>query len=425
MSCVHSEEGITFSFRRRFSPVAYCAVSIKSGTRDEDQKFGGLAHFTEHLLFKGTETRSASVVNSYIENLGGELNAFTTKEETVIHATVLKEDLEKAIDLLSDIVFRCTFPESEIEKERSVIIEEIKSYKDSPSEQIFDDFEELLFEGTPLAMPVLGKIPMLKKIDRKIVIDYYRKKFIPKNMVFTVSADMEEEQALKMVKEGLRKYSHDPKLAENIIVTKECKEFPSLESMAVDAPALLPENKPFDKKVSRRNHQANCIIGCRAYTSYHPDRIALSLLTNIIGGPGANSKLNLMLREESGLVYGTEAALLTFADTGMFTIYFGCDKGNVGKCEEIIYNMLEEFRTEPMEQSALNNAKKQCLGQITIASDYGESQTLSAGKNIMMYGRDISLEEAKAHLESITSEDIMRVAGEIFAPERLCRLLYI
>ncbi len=425
MTPQNHKQGMTFAFSRRFSPVAYCAISIKSGTRDENPKFGGLAHFTEHLLFKGTESRSASIVNSYIEKLGGDLNAFTTKEETVIHATILKEDIAKAIDLLTDIAFRCIFPEKELEKERSVIIEEIKSYKDTPAEQIFDDFEEMLFERTPLSMPVLGKIPMLKKIDRKTVMEYYRQKFIPGNMVFTVSADIEEELVLEMIKDSVRKYAHDPRHADNIVSLKPYTEFPDLESMAKGAPAELPVNKPFDKKVSHRNHQANCIIGARAYSSYHPDRIKLSLLTNIIGGPGANSKLNLLLREESGLVYGTEAALLTFADAGMFTIYFGCDKDNVGQCEKIIYDMLNEFRTVPMTPHALESAKKQCLGQITIASDYGETQVLSSGKNIMMYGRDISLEEAKAHLESITAEDIMRVANEILAPEKLSKLLYI
>ncbi len=425
MTPLNFTNGMRFAFKRRFSPVAYCAISIKTGTRNENHKFGGLAHFTEHLLFKGTETRSANIVNSYIEKLGGELNAFTTKEETVIHATVLKEDLHKAIDLLTDIAFRCIFPEKELEKERAVIIEEIMAYKDTPSEQIFDDFEEMLFDGTPLSMPVLGKIPMLKKIDRNTVFDYYKKRFLPQNMVFTVSADMEEEQVLEILSGSMKKYASDYRYSENIIVAKEDIRFPYLTKMSNDAPTELPHNKAFNKKVANRNHQAHCIIGCRAYSSYHPDRIILSLLTNIIGGPGANSKLNLMLREESGLVYGTEASLITYADAGILTIYFGCDKGNISKCEDIIYNILNEFRTVPMTQHALDNAKKQCIGQITIASDYGEAQTLSSGKNIMMYGRDISLAESKAHIERITSEEIMRVANDILSPEKLSKLLYI
>ena len=184
-----------FAFKRSLSPVAYCAIHIKTGTRYEDAGKGGLAHVTEHLLFKGTETRSANTVNSYIEKLGGELNAYTTKEETVIHATVLKEDLRRAVDLLMDIAFRCTFPEKEIEKERGVVLEEINTYKDSPSEQIYDDFEELMFEGTPLSMPVLGKAKYLRKADRSIVEGYYRAMFRQDRMYFTAVADMEEKKA--------------------------------------------------------------------------------------------------------------------------------------------------------------------------------------------------------------------------------------
>ncbi len=425
MLSIHSEKGLTFAFQRRYSPVAYCAMNIKSGTRNEDPRFGGLAHFTEHLLFKGTETRSSTIVNSYIEQLGGELNAFTTKEETVIHATVLKEDLQKAIDLLTDISFRCIFPEKEIEKERAVIIEEIKSYKDSPSDQVFDDFEEMLFTGTPLSMPVLGKIPMLKKIDRNIVLDYYRKAFIPENMYLTISADFEEEEVLEMVRHSVEKYSADKNETERIITAHTPKDFMNILKMAEDAPEVLDIHPIFDKKVVKKGHQAHCVLGSTACSSYHPDRFALSLLTNIIGGPGANSRLNILLREESGLVYGADASVYTYADTGMMAIYFGCDKGNVSKCNDIIRNMLNEFCSKPMSEEELLSAKKQCLGQITIASDYGEAKILSMGKNLMTYGRDVTLKESRARLEAITAQDILRVANSIFAPERLSRLLYV
>ncbi len=425
MSQIFSGEGLTFAFRRRCSPVAYCAMNIKSGTRNEGAGFGGLAHFTEHLLFKGTETRSSAIVNSYIEKLGGELNAFTTKEETVIHATVLKEDLQKAIDLLIDISFRCTFPEKEIEKERAVIIEEIKSYKDSPSDQVFDDFEEMLFEGTDLSMPVLGKIPMLKKIDRKIVIDYYQRAFRPQNMYLTISADLEEDEVLEMVRQSIEKYSGNRHDAEQIIISHTPKEFMDIQRMAQEAPAALDIHPYFNKKVSKKGHQAHCVLGSTACSSYHPDRFALSLLTNIIGGPGANSKLNILLREESGLVYGADASVYTYADAGMMAIYFGCDKANVSRCDDIICNMLNEFCTRPMSDHELLSAKKQCLGQITIASDYGETKILSLGKNLMTYGQDTTLEESRARLESITAEDIMRAANNTFSPDKLSRLIYI
>ena len=307
-----------FAFKRSLSPVAYCALHVKAGTRYEDKNQGGLAHFTEHLLFKGTQTKSANTVNSFIERLGGELNAYTTKEETVIHATVLKEDLRKAVGLLMDIAFRCTFPDREIEKERGVVLEEINTYKDSPAEQIYDDFEEYMFDGTPLSMPVLGKARYLKKIDRDTVSEYYRKMFIPENMYFTIVADIEESRARDMVSKALDTYS-----------TSASNGLEDGEGEAIAGSGQLGGNAPFEKSVSRHSHQAHCVIGARAYSAYDSRRIPLSLLVNILGGPMANSRLNLILREKYGLVYSVDASYGLYTDAGTATIYFGCEKANV------------------------------------------------------------------------------------------------
>lgn len=405
-----------FAFKRSISPVAYCALHIKTGTRYEERNQGGLAHFTEHLLFKGTESKSAGTVNSYIEKLGGELNAYTTKEETVIHATVLREDLRKAVGLLMDIAFHCTFPEKEIEKERSVVLEEINTYKDSPAEQIYDDFEEYMFDGTPLAMPVLGKARYLKKIGRDTVLGYYRKMFRPDNMFFTVVADIEEGKAREMVTRALNHYAACPNLE---------PASSGLETAAEESAPALVRTPVFTHTVTRHSHQAHCIIGAAAYSAYDRRRIPLSLLVNILGGPVANSKLNLILRERYGLVYSVEASYGLYSDTGIATIYFGCEKSNVDRCLHLTDKVLSGLRENLLSPAALAGAKKQLLGQMAIGSDNGEAQVLSMGKSLMTYGRVITNKETAALIENITAEDIRDTATEVFAPSALSRLLYV
>lgn len=406
-----------FAFKRSLSPVAYCALHIQTGTRYESPGQGGLAHFTEHLLFKGTETRSANTVNSYIEKLGGELNAYTTKEETVIHATVLKEDLRRAVDLLMDIAFRCTFPEKEIEKERGVVLEEIKTYKDSPAEQIYDDFEELMFSGTPLSMPVLGKARDLRKADRTVITGYYRTMFREDNMFFTVVADMEENKVRDMVEKSLKAYSHEGASATiqaGATASGTCsREQPFLEA-----------NTPFERTVTRHSHQVHCIIGARAYSAYDSRRIPLSLLINILGGPVANSRLNLLLRERYGLVYSVEASYGLYSDAGIATIYFGCDRSSLDRCLALTGKVLASLRDDTLSSRALNWAKKQYLGQMAIASDNGEAQVLSMGKSLMTYGRVITNAESAKMIEAITAEDLRNTAREVFDPDGLSRLIY-
>lgn len=405
-----------FAFKRSTSPVAYCALHIKAGTRYEGKGLGGLAHFTEHLLFKGTQTRSAGTVNSFIEKLGGELNAYTTKEETVIHATVLKEDLRKAVNLLMDIAFRCTFPEREIEKERGVVLEEINTYKDSPSEQIYDDFEEYLFEGTSLSMPVLGKAKFLKKIGRETVAEYYGRMFTPDNMYFTIVADISGERAKDMVAHALDTYSTFPGAEVTDTDTSDSQD---------EARTPLADGGTFRHTITRHSHQAHCIIGAKAYSAYDPRRIPLSLLINIIGGPVANSRLNMLLREKYGLVYSIEASYGVYSDTGLATVYFGCEKGNVNKCMSIIGHLLDNVRKEPLSPRALNSAKKQLLGQLAISSDNGEAQVLSMGKSLMTYGRVIENSETARLIEAITADEILETADEIFRPSSLSILQYI
>lgn len=414
--------GSRFAFKRSSSSVAYCAVHIKTGTRNEPEKLNGLAHFTEHLLFKGTHSKSSCVINSKIEKLGGELNAYTTKEETVIHATVLKEDLRTAISLLVELAFQCVFPAKEVEKERSVVIEEIKSYKDSPSELIYDEFEERVFGGTALSAPVLGTALSLRRITREDVEDYYHRMFVPENMVFTVVADLSCERVVSIIEKELVRYGGNMSV--------------SGKSVDVDAGLLSEESADeqktsfigggsFEREVGKKSHQAHCIIGARAYSFYSPKRIPLILLVNYLGGPAANSRLNLVLREKYALVYNVEASYAQYSDAGVVTLYFGCDKSNVKRCEELIMRQIYDIIEHPLSERRLKEAKKQLLGQIAISSDNGEAQVLSMGKSEMVFGEVIEMEKTRELLEKVTSQELSQVAAEIFAPRNISKLYYV
>ena len=406
-------KGLQFLFKKSSSPVAYCALSIRSGTRREDQIFGGIAHLTEHMIFKGTEYKSASCINSYIEKLGGELNAFTTKEEIVIHSTVLKEDIARAIGLLVELAFCPKFQEKELEKEKTVVLDEIITYKDSPADQIFDDFEELLFEGTNLSMPVLGKTRTLKKIGVKELYEHTRTHFTLNNMAFTVVADAPEEKVRELLLKALKKYAPsamegDGKISEGLTI-----------------PPRMPQVKTFNKVVNRKGHQTHCIIGAQAYPYYEKKRMALILLVNILGGPAANSRLNTILREKNGLVYNVDAAYGQYSDTGIVTIYFGCDRQNYEKCVRLIEGELEKFRVAPMSDRALKAAKKQLLGQLAISSDNSEAQCLSMGKSLLVFREVIGTARMRQMIEEVTASDVMEAAADIFAPEKICKLTYM
>ena len=403
-----AECGLQYAVRRSGSAVAYCALSIKCGTRDEMGYHSGIAHFVEHTLFKGTSRRSAAVINGYLDRLGGELNAFTTKEEIVFHATVLKEDLPKAAGLLFELATCATFPEHEINTEKGVVIDEIHSYKDTPSEDIYDRFEEMLFKGHPLSGPILGTTASVKKITREELLKFVKEKFIPCRMAFTIVADIDEK---KMEKEVL-------KLAG--------KHFDSAADCPAAPGAPLPQPERFDKTLSKRNHQANCVTGGLAPSLYQErERLATVLLCNILGGPASNSILNNVLREKNGWVYGVECSYTQYADTGMVAISLGCDKANLDKCLKAIDKEVAKLQNETMTERKLKAAKKQLLGQLAISSDNGETQCLSMGKGLLAYGKITDGKETRELVDAITAEDIREMACRIFAPENLSRLIYI
>ncbi|MCK9625285.1 MAG: insulinase family protein [Bacteroidales bacterium] len=406
--------GLKFAFKKNTSPVAYCALSIKSGTRNEPIEYNGLAHFTEHMLFKGTQKRNSISINNRLEKLGGELNAYTTKEETVVYSTILKEDISKSIDLLFELVFTSTFSPKELKKERSVVLDEINMYKDTPSEYIFDDFEEFLFGNNPLSKSILGRSKTLKKISSEVITKYVKDFFIPENMSFTIVADLSQDKVEKLVMNSLRKY----------ILPLEGYSFP-LEPKAISPlPDSLSKGMVFTKESVKKHHQTNCIIGASAYSLYEKKRIPLILLTNILGGPSSNSLLNQVLRERSALVYNAEASYTQYSDTGSVMLYFGCDKSNLKKCLDLVTKELNKVRNKKLSENFLNAAKKQLLGQIAIASDNGEVQCLSMGKSLLSYNEIVPEEIVRKKIENVTSTDIYEVANEIFAEERLSKLIY-
>lgn len=400
--------GLQYAVRKSGSAVAYCALSIKCGTRDEMGYHSGIAHFVEHTLFKGTSRRSAAVINGYLDRLGGELNAFTTKEEIVFHATVLKEDLSKAAGLLFELATCATFPEHEINTEKGVVIDEIHSYKDTPSEDIYDRFEEMLFKGHPLSGPILGTTASVKKITREELLRFVKEKFIPCRMAFTIVADIDEK---KMEKEVL-------KLAG--------KHFDSATGCPDVIEYPVPSNERFDKTVSKRNHQANCVTGGLAPSLYQErERLATVLLCNILGGPASNSILNNVLREKNGWVYGVECSYTQYADTGMVAISLGCDKANLDKCLKAIDKEIAKLQNEAMTERKLKAAKKQLLGQLAVSGDNGETQCLSMGKGLLAYGKITDGKETRELVDNITAEDVREMACRIFAPENMSRLIYI
>ena len=408
-----TDSGLQYAVKRSGSSVGYCALSIRCGTRDEEGFHSGIAHFVEHTIFKGTEHRSANVINGYLDRLGGELNAFTTKEEIVFHATVLKEDLPKAAALLFELATCPTFPEHEINTEKGVVIDEIHSYKDTPSEDIYDRFEEMLFEGHPLSGPILGTVASVKKINHDELIRFAREKFLPEKMAFTVVADIDEK---KMEKDVLKLAGKFFGAGDSSVAKKDTKA----------GPEPWEGGCRFEKTLNKRNHQANCVIGGLAPSLYQErERLATVLLCNILGGPASNSILNYILREKNGWVYGVECGYTQYSDTGMVTISMGCDKHNLEKCLTAIEKEIRKLQENTLSERRLKAAKKQLLGQLAISSDNGETQCLSMGKGLLAYGKIDGDRKTKDMVDAITAEDVREMARTIFAPERLSRLIYI
>lgn len=402
--------GIRYAVKRSGSAVAYCSLGIACGTRYEQGFHSGIAHFTEHTLFKGTEHKSPSVINGYLDRLGGELNAYTTKEEIVLHATILKEDLSKASSLLMEIATEATFPDNEVNTERGVVIDEIKSYKDSPSEDVYDRFEEKLFRGHSLSMPILGTPQSVRATSAEELIRFYKEKFVPGSMVFTIVADIDEK---RMEADLLRTF--DKFFSGSGMVSGE-----------LTRPESVTLDNVFDEVINKRNHEANAVLGGYAPSLYEErERIATSLMSNILGGPAMNSILNDILREKHGWVYGVESSYTQYSDTGIMAISLGCERENTEKCIDAVRREISKLQDNALTDRKLRAAKKQFLGQIAISSDNGESQCLSMGKSLLAYGKVASAEEIKREIEAVSADMIRDMACRIFAPDRTSCLILL
>ena len=386
--------GIKGIHRRTRSSVTHCALVINAGTRDEHKDEYGLAHFAEHAIFKGTKRRKAYQINCRLENRGGELNAYTTKEDTTIHATTLRSDFSKAVELIADVAFNSTFPERELAKEREVIVDEINTYKDSPADMIFDTFEDSIFAGSELGHNILGTKAALMRHTSESIKQFVARTHTTDQMVFSSIGNM----SVKSVQSVVSKY-----LAEQPISTRTFKR-------------IAPEKvEPFDRVVNKHTHQTHCIVGARAYDINDDKRLPLSLLVNILGGPSANSRLNTVLREKNGLSYNTEAIYTPYNDCGMVAIYFSSDHHNADLCRELIDNELKSLRTTPPTARQLSMIKRQFLAQMAISMENNEGYMLGAGKSYLVHDEIDTLEEVYRKVSAVKAEQIMEVAKDIFA----------
>ncbi|MFB0973827.1 MAG: pitrilysin family protein [Bacteroidales bacterium] len=416
--------GLRYCLRRNSSNVAYCALTIATGTRFDVGFPAGTAHMTEHMLFRGTDRRSAGSIDNCLEKLGGDLNAYTAKEETVINATVLQCDIGRAIDLLLELAFRTSFDPDELKKEKTVVLDEIDSFADDPSESIFDRFEELLFKGHPLSSMILGNARSVRSMTPEALRTYRDMYFTPDRMYLTVEADISELSLRRKVERAFAKNYPGSPVEAAAIRTAPSPSFALIQESMQSSADSLSLGAPFDLSVPGKHHQANCIIGCSAYSLYDERRYPLILLNNMLGGPESGSILNKLLRERNALVYNVETSYTLYADTGVITIDFGCEKTNLDRCIRLVRKELETIRSKRFSDRAIKAAKRQMLGQMSIASDNGETQVLSMGKSLLSYGQILSDAKAEEKINSITSEQVYRVAGEVFAPERLATLIY-
>ena len=378
------------------SPVVYCGIGINAGSRHESSGEEGLAHFCEHVTFKGTQRRSSIQILNCLESVGGDLNAFTNKEDTIFYAAIQKEHFPRAVDLLTDIVFNSVYPQHEIEHETDVICDEIESYNDSPAELIYDEFENLVFLGHPLGHNILGTREQVQAFTSKDACRFTQRYYRPENAIFFAYGDIRFDRLVR---------------------TLEVKGVKAIDnSYAATQAAAVTIASPHH---SQEHHQAHVMLGCRAFSYDDKRRLPLFLLNNILGGPGMNARLNLALRERNGLVYTVESTIASYSDTGCWSVYFGCDHHDVKRCLRLVRRELDRLMQQPLSERQLTAAKRQLKGQLTIACDNREQFALDIAKHYLHYGQERNIAEMLQQIDSITSTQLQDIAQELFAPEHL------
>lgn len=427
------------------SKVVYCGYQINAGTRNEEPGEEGLAHFCEHVTFKGTERRKAWHILNCLESVGGDLNAYTNKEGTVYYSAILKEHIARAVDLLSDIVFHSVYPQAEIDKEVEVICDEIESYNDSPAELIYDEFENILFKGSPLGHNILGTAEQVRAFKTEDALRFTRKLYRPDNAIFFAYGDIDFKKLVKLIQKALGECPKGRELAcsadcksaetpteERIAEETPTGETPTEEMEAGDANHKVQSSKfNVQSKVAgqtivmqKNTHQAHVMIGTRAYDVNDDRRMPLYLLNNMLGGPGMNAKLNLALREHNGLVYTVESTMVAYGDTGTWSIYFGCDEHDMKRCLRLVRKELDKFMQKPLSDAQLKAAKKQIKGQIGVACDNRENFALDFGKSFLHYGWEKNVDRLYEQVDEITAAQIQAVAQELFDKGRLTTLIF-
>ena len=411
------------------SKVVYCGYQINAGTRNEEPGEEGLAHFCEHVTFKGTERRKAWHILNCLESVGGDLNAYTNKEGTVYYSAILKEHIARAVDLLTDIVFHSVYPQAEIDKEVEVICDEIESYNDSPAELIYDEFENIIFKGSPLGHNILGTAEQVRSFKTEDALRFTRKLYRPDNAIFFAYGDIDFNKLVRLLKKSFLSEERRVKSEETTFGDRRESQFNSPEAQA----QFNIQHSTFNTQHSfegqtivmqKNTHQAHVMIGTLAYDVNDSRRMPLYLLNNMLGGPGMNAKLNLALREHNGLVYTVESTMVAYGDTGIWSIYFGCDEHDVKRCLHLVRKELDKFMQKPLSEAQLKAAKKQIKGQVGVACDNRENFALDFGKSFLHYGWEKNVDRLYEQVDEITAEQIQAVAQELFDKDRLTTLIF-
>ena len=389
--------------------VVYCGIAVDAGTRDELPGEEGMAHFTEHLSFKGTTHRRAWHILNRMESVGGDLNAFTGKEETVYYSTCLRPHFARAVDLLFDVVFNSTYPQHEIDKEVEVVIDEIESYNDSPADLIYDDFENLIFQGHALGHNILGRAEELRRMTSQDVRNFVERLYLPTRMVLYVYGNVPMTTIVREAVKALRKARERESGAETLSVVRQ-------------APTLYT---PRHVEVEKAAHQAHVMMGVRTFAATDPRHLHLYVLNNMLGGPGMNSRLNLSLRERNGLVYNVESASVGYTDTGVWTVYFGCDPHDVVRCKKLVMRELARLTERPLSASVLEAAKRQIMGQAGISYDSFENVAINMGKRFLHYNTTQTYEVLCQRVQALTSEELFHTAREVFVPENISTMMFV
>ena len=401
------------------SKVVYCGYQINAGTRNEEPGEEGLAHFCEHVTFKGTERRKAWHILNCLESVGGDLNAYTNKEGTVYYSAILKEHIARAVDLLTDIVFHSVYPQAEIDKEVEVMCDEIESYNDSPAELIYDEFENIIFKGSPLGHNILGTAEQVRSFKTEDALRFTRKLYRPDNAIFFAYGDIDFKKLVRLLKKSF--------LSEERRVKSEKFNSPEAQAQFNIQHSTFNTQHSFEGQtivMQKNTHQAHVMIGTRAYDVNDSRRMPLYLLNNMLGGPGMNAKLNLALREHNGLVYTVESTMVAYGDTGIWSIYFGCDEHDVKRCLRLVRKELDKFMQKPLSEAQLKAAKKQIKGQVGVACDNRENFALDFGKSFLHYGWEKNVDRLYEQVDEITAEQIQAVAQELFDKDRLTTLIF-